>query len=247
MTVRSFAPLCGLLYCAACSTENAQSNPPSPAPRPATVTAAHDSTFAAIVSTSSKEPPPALDIDTVEASAIRPVSDIVSRVGSELRIRLRDGRVAILKDDTTAGMKFALPRYAAYLRAIQSHVVHQIQYEGDGIYFVINDSTGDSTVVYGMPVMSPDAERFVTTSMQGMEGGNPGEIDIWRMVGGQPEQEFSYSTEHEPWEASDPAWKDSVTIDFIKNSSSDPSQPFVKTPGRLTRAGTTWTLVPSPP
>jgi hypothetical protein len=246
MTNRWLAAFCGPLYFAACSTENAQPNPPASAPAPATVAAAHDSSSAKIASDTSKDAP-AREIDTVEAAAIRPVSDIVSRVGSELRIRLRDGRVAVLKDDTTEGMAFALPRYASYLKAIHSHVVHQYQYEGEGIYFVIDDSTGDSTIVYGMPVVSPDAERFVTTSMQGIEGGNPGEITVWRMVEGKPEQEFSYDTEKEPWEASDPLWRDSVTIDFIKNSGNDPSKPYVKTPGRLTRSGTTWTLVPSPP
>jgi hypothetical protein len=158
---------------------------------------------------------------------------------------MRDGRTAVLKDDTTAGLRFGLPRYAAYLKAIHSHVVHQYQYEGEGIYFVVDDSTGDSTVVYGMPVVSPDAERFATTSMEGMEGGNPGQIDVWRMVGGKPQLEFSYDTEKEPWEASDAVWRDSVTIDFFKNTHSDPGAPYVQTPGRLKRTGTTWILVDS--
>jgi hypothetical protein len=244
MINRSLAALCSLLYFAACSTEKAQPNPPGPAPAPAIVAATRDSSPTNIATDASKESQP-IDVDTLEAAAIRRASDMVSRVGSELRIRLRDGRVAILKDDTTAGMKFALPRYVAYLKAIHSHVVHRYQYEGEGIYFVVDDSTGDSTVVYGLPVVSPDGERFVTTSMAGMEGGNPGEIDVWRMVDGKPEQEFSYDTEHEPWEASDAVWRDSVTIDFMKNSASDPSKPYVKTPGRLTRAGTTWTLAAS--
>lgn len=35
-------------------------------------------------------------------------------------------------------------------------------------------------------------------------------------------------------------WRDSVTIDFMKNTNSDPDNPFryVKTPARLTRTGT---------
>lgn len=85
-----------------------------------------------------------VDIDAQEATAIRSVSDIVSRVGQELRIRLLSGRTAILKDDTTARLRFALPRYAGYFRAIHSHVIHQYQYEGEGIYFVVVDATADS-------------------------------------------------------------------------------------------------------
>ena len=37
-----------------------------------------------------------------------------------------------------------------------------------------------------------------------------------------------------------------VTIDFIKNSGNDPSKPYIKTPGRLTRGGTTWMLSEPP-
>ncbi|HYS68888.1 MAG TPA: hypothetical protein VEM14_01500 [Gemmatimonadaceae bacterium] len=65
-------------------------------------------------------------------------------------------------------------------------------------------------------------------------------IEVWRMVGRKPENEFSYDTSHEPWEPSDPVWVDSVTIDFTKNSHSDPSQPYIKKPGRLKWTGTTW-------
>ncbi len=71
-----------------------------------------------------------------------------------------------MKDNTTGGMAFALPRYAAYLKAIHSHLVHQYQYEGEGIYFAVDDSTGDSTMLFAMPVVSPDAQRFAIMSME---------------------------------------------------------------------------------
>ena len=235
----------GFLLSLGCSTENPQPKFPTPAPTPpVAVATVGDSNPPSVASDTAAAAEP-VDIDTLEAAAIRSVSNIVSRAGSELRIRLLSGQTAILRDDTTAGLRFALPRYAAYLRAIHSHVIHQYQYEGDGIYFVVDDSTGDSTMVFGMPVVSPDGERFAVTSMEGMEGGNPGRIEVWRMVGRKPEKEFSYDTENEPWEASDAVWRDSVTIDFLKNTHSSPADPYVQTPGHLKRAGTTWVLLES--
>lgn len=246
MTKKHLSVVFGFWLSVGCSTENPQPQPPTPAaPLPVATAKAQDSTPSAKMSDSAQATD-AVDVDTLEKAAIRSVSDIVSRVGAELRIRLLDGRTAILKDDTTAGLKFALPRYARYLKTIHSHVIHQYQYEGEGIYLVVDDSTGDSTIVYGMPVVSPDGGRFAFTSMEGMEGGNPGVIEVWRMVGRKPEKEFSHDTENEHWEPSDAVWRDSVTIDFFKNTSSSPADPYVQTLARLKRTGTTWVLLDSP-
>jgi hypothetical protein len=183
-------------------------------------------------------------IAAVEAAAIRAAEGKVLRAGSELRIQLLDGRTAVLKDDTTEGSQFALPRYAGYLKAIHSHVVHRIPYEGSGAYFVINDSTGDSTIVFGMPVVSHDSTRFVFTSMAGEADYDPPLIEVWRMVAGRPEKEFSYdSGVDDPWDPSDAVWRDPTTIDFVKNSR---LAPYPTTPGRLIWTGTTWAMSETP-
>jgi hypothetical protein len=245
MNTKELSVVCGFLLSVGCSTENPPPQIPTPAATPAATAQAPDSAPPAKVSDSSHATG-VVNIDAEEAVAIRPVSGIVERVGTNLRIRLLNGRTAILMDDTTAGLKFAIPRYAKYLKAIHSHVIHQYQYEGEGIYIVLDDSTGDSTIVWGVPVASPDGERFAFASMEGLEGGNPGVIEVWRMVGRHPEKEFSYDTEHEPWEPSDIVWRDSVTIDFFKNTHSSPGDPYAQTPGHLKRTGTTWVLLESP-
>jgi hypothetical protein len=60
------------------------------------------------------------------------------------------------------------------------------------------------------------------------------------MVGRKPEKEFSLDTENLPWQPSDPVWRDSITVDFMKNVFIDFSKPDKRIPGRLTRSGTTW-------
>ena len=154
--------------------------------------------------------------------------------------------MAVFRDDTTAGLKFGLMRYAGYQKAIHAHVVHRYPYEGNGAYLVVDDSTGQSRIVFGMPVASPDGRRFALTSIEGEASYDPGLIEIWRMAGRRPEREFKYDTESAPWEASDPVWVDSVTLDFTQLSHSMPGDPYVETPGRITKSGSTWTLVAAP-
>ncbi|HEY4670666.1 MAG TPA: hypothetical protein VIG78_01265 [Gemmatimonadaceae bacterium] len=203
-----------------------------------------DTTRCAVTDTTPKNDA-VTSIDSEELVALRTANDKASRVCGELRIALPNGRTAVFRDDTTAGEKFGLFRYAGYLRTIRSHIVHRYPYEGTGAFIVVDDSTGESRIVFGMPVASPDGTRFVLTSMAEEAGYDPSMIEIWRMVGRKPEREFSYDTES-GWEASDPAWVDSVTIDFIKNSHSSAGDPYVETPGRITKSGTTWALVPAP-
>lgn len=184
-------------------------------------------------------------IDALEREGIRAANGRVTRVGDELRIRLRDGRMLVLKDDTAAGPTYTLPRYAGHLQAIRSHVVHVLPYEGSGNYRIIDDSTGDSTIVWGMPVLSPDGARFALTSMASEDGSDIGLIEVWKFAGRKPENEFSYDTSNEVWDPSDAVWRDARTIEFVKNSRSDPREPYVRTIGHLVRTGTKWVIAAS--
>jgi hypothetical protein len=235
MITRKLATVMWALLSIGCTAENARTSLPPP---PASVAA-----------TSLPDSSPPKDwsdsIEAKELAGIRAAAGKVSRVGAELRIQLLNGRTAVFKDDTTALSVQPVSRYAGYLKGMHSHVVHLVPYEGSGTYLILDDSTGDSTTVSGEPVLSPDGTRFVLTSSAGVEDTDASVIEVWRMVGRSLENEFSDDTKHEPWEPSDPVWRDSLTIDFIKNSGDDPGHP-VKTSGHLTRTGTTWVLSESP-
>jgi hypothetical protein len=154
---------------------------------------------------------------------------------SELRINLLSGRTAVFKPDSTT----ATYRYAGYLRAIHAYIVHRVPAEDPGDYLIVDDSTGNTTRVWAVPVPSPDGKRFALTSLGEDSESDIGNISIWRMVGRKPEKEFSI--DKEDWDSSNAVWRDSVTIDFTKNTSQDQNHPFtyIKTPARLTRTGTT--------
>ena len=258
-----------LLISVGCSGDTAR--PPAATPRPAATTVVVTDTLrsvradtAALDYSVDLATPAALDtvrcasadsttkprgisiIDSEEASAVLTSHGKAARACGELRIRLLNGKTALFRDDTTAGMKFGLYRYVGYLPPIHSHVIHRYPYEGTGAFIIVDDSTGASRIVFGMPVASPDGKRFVLTSMEDEAGYDPGMIEIWRIVDRRPEKEFSYNTDGSPWQASDPVWVDSSTVDFIKNTYTSMSEPDIESPGRIVRSGPTWSLAPAP-
>ncbi|MEO8911261.1 MAG: hypothetical protein ABI408_13690 [Gemmatimonadaceae bacterium] len=174
-------------------------------------------------------------LDAVEHSSIAASGGKVSRTRQlGLRIHLLDGRMVAFKADSTMRMIY---RYAGHIKEIHSYVVHRVPYEDTGNYLIVDDSTGDTTTVWATPVPSPDGKRFVLTSLDEDADSNVGNISVWRMVGRKPQKEFSL--DDEDWASSDAVWRDSVTIDFTKNTSQDANHPFtyIKTRGRLTRTG----------
>jgi hypothetical protein len=267
------ATLVGLLLLVGCSADPAR--PPAPTPRPATTTVAADTSPPVAAVTAGGADTAALDsveivsqttldtarcaaadttpkssnisaIDAEEIPALRTSNGRASRICGELRIRLLNGKTAVYRDDTTMSPTFGLYRYVNYQPAIHSHVIHRYFYEGTGAFIVVDDSTGDSRIVFGTPVGSPDGQRFVLTSMRDEAGYDPGMIEIWRIVNRRPEKEFSYDTDESRWQASDPVWVDSATIDFIKNTYTSMSEPDLESPGRIVRSGTAWTFAPDP-
>lgn len=241
MRPASFKALgCAFLFTAACSTEN--SHPPVPAPSPAPDTMA----VVPQMEDEIKEIDEMAVADSIERAALLTTEGRVSRSGAELRIQLLGGGAVVFTDDTIPGDgSFGLPRYAGYLKTIRSHVVHRLPYEGSGSWLIVDDSTGDSTVVFGMPVVSPDSTRFAVTSAGWEADYDPTLIEVWRMVGRKPEKEFSL--EPEAWQPSNPMWRASDTVAFIRNTYSPSTGRFLPTPGRLILRDTTWILSESSP
>jgi hypothetical protein len=179
-------------------------------------------------------------LDATEVAGIAASGGKVSRNSFwDLRIQLLNGQTLDFKTDSTISWGY---RYAGHFQSIHSHVVHRVPYEDTGNYLIVDDSTGDSTEVWAVPIPSPDGMRFVLTSLGDDEESDVGNISVWRMVGRTPEKEFSIDGAN--WRSSDAAWRDPSTIDFTKNTIRDRDDPFayVKTPARLTRTGTTWVL-----
>jgi hypothetical protein len=176
--------------------------------------------------------------DSAETKAIQTAEGRVSRVGRELRVRFAGGRTGVY---LTEGEERGTYRYLGYLKPMRAHVINARGMSGRGAFYVVDDSTADSIKVWGKPVLSPDGTRFVLMSMSDFADYDPTLIEIWRVVNRKPEREFSI--EPEEYEPSDPVWRDSTTIDFIKNKvEGPPDKPYMKTPARLSRIGGKWVI-----
>src|SRR5688500_20193279 len=97
MRIGSFTALLSI----GCSVGPSRPALPDPAPRPVAATSVSDTNPHADGSSAG---------DTTERAALRTAEGKVSRLGSQLRIQLLNGRTAVFKDDSTEGLAFALPR-----------------------------------------------------------------------------------------------------------------------------------------
>lgn len=182
--------------------------------------------------------------DLVELAALRSSGGTVSRRDFALRIELPQGKSVILKDDTTAGMRFINHRYTGYLKKIRSHLIELHRYEG-GSYLLVDDSTGIKTRIPGVPVISPDGRRFVSTNFDIGAAYDPNLIEVWNVESRKPRKEFYLESER--WSPSDAVWRDTVVLDFSQNFFFGGSLDSVRTVrARLIRKGKTWIMSKAP-
>jgi hypothetical protein len=86
-------------------------------------------------------------------------------------------------------------------------------YEGGQIE-LINAATGDSLVVHGVPLLSPDGARFVAVAEPEACGLSPG-LEIWRVTGDRPVHEYAlppFDCDAHGWSADDVSWRSRDTL-----------------------------------
>jgi hypothetical protein len=130
-----------------------------------------------------------------------------------LVIKLRDGEALELKDVLSNSYSEAIRySYRTWIDEIASHVVQYQLYEGHG-YLLVNDATGLKTPIQGVPVVSPDRERFATGSMDLEAGYNPNEVQIWLLTPAGPRLEWSLSPR---WGPARLSWASSREVRILK-------------------------------
>jgi len=116
-------------------------------------------------------------------------ADDVTRDSTRLRIRLLSGDSVVFVDSTMIEVETVVYSYREYLDAIQYHIVEVIFYEGGG-YLLVDARTGKDTYIPALPVLSPDAARFVLTQVYfDLEEVS---VQIWRLGANGPELEWRF-------------------------------------------------------
>lgn len=151
-----------------------------------------------------------------ERTAIAAAHQLARRSGDELRIALRNGTDAVLRDCRLEGDKFVRLRYESYVPRLRSHLIEVTYYEG-GSYLLLGDSAGHRSWFPSPPVFSPDSQRFLTSSIDLEAGYEPNILQIWGLTHDSTSLEFKIEGGNE-WGPSEPHWVSPTVIQYWRTT-----------------------------
>jgi hypothetical protein len=140
---------------------------------------------------------------------------LVNRQGGTLRLTLKSGKVAELKDVNIEGQELNSVHYSfrEFLQDLGYYLVQEDLYEG-GAYLMVNYQNGNRHRLHDLFLLSPDRQRLATVLM--CEAHNPNAIQIWRI---SPEKmTLEWSLDPKDWGPTDGAWQNNDTLTFAKTN-----------------------------
>ena len=169
------------------------------------------------------EPTAAFCTDSTESAAMRCADGVASRSGDTVIIRLSNVGAAKRADhpeqDDAYRRYYYAGRFGGENGTPAFHILDIRNFQGGAIE-LINAATGDSLLVRGIPVLSPDGARFA--AVEEPEACElPTQLEIWRVTGDKPVREhvvqpFDCNTDR-GWGPSDVTWRSRDTITFLRN------------------------------
>ena len=155
--------------------------------------------------------------DNVEdADCQHRLKELFTRKGDTLTLKLDGGKSKAYVSNTAACdgenvdvskcLVFALLKYFPQVR---SFLVEQGYYEC-GAYLIVSRRTGSETVMYSIPVLSPNG-KYLLSIDQSDACDRKYDIAIWSMLTDPPKLEFKYNAkQYENWEVT--AWENDPQI-----------------------------------
>jgi hypothetical protein len=169
------------------------------------------------------QPAVAICTDTAEGPAMRCAQGVAMRSGDTIILRLSTVGAAKRVDTPQEGDAYRRYYYAGRFGGDNGtpafHILDVRNYDGGAIE-LINAATGDSLLIRGVPILSPDGARFTA-----VEEPNACELasqlEIWRVTGDQPVRELTlrpFDCEaNTGWGPSNVRWRARDTIAFVRN------------------------------
>jgi len=103
-----------------------------------------------------------------------------SRKDEILELKIFNGHINnIINEKSNKWGQAKVYHYREFLPKLELFVVHVQYYEGDG-YLLVDAKTGTMKYVWGLPIGSPDNDRFIVISEDLDAGYKPNLIQIWR-------------------------------------------------------------------
>jgi hypothetical protein len=169
------------------------------------------------------QPAVAICTDTAEAAAMRCAEGVATRSGDTIILRLSTVGAAKRVDTPQEGDAYRRYYYAGRFGGDNGtpafHILDVRNYEGGAIELV-NAATGDSLLIRGVPLLSPDGARFAAVEEpDACELAS--QLEIWRVTGDQPVRELSLQPfdceARTGWGPSDVQWRARDTIALVRN------------------------------
>jgi hypothetical protein len=104
-------------------------------------------------------------------------------------------------------------QFHAYLSEPGYYLIHVQYQQGDG-YLLVNDRTGTTYQLDGLPVFSPLRDRFAVATGDLATQFNPAALSVWRIASDSVIREFEWRDAgyREGWYPRDPVWSNDSTI-----------------------------------
>jgi hypothetical protein len=199
------------------------------------------------------QPVAAICTDTTEAAAMHCADGVALRSGDTVILRLSIVGAAKRVDNPVEGHAYRRYYYAGRFGGDTGtpafHILDVRNYEGGAIE-LINAATGDSLLILGVPLLSPDGARFAAVEEpDACELAS--QLEIWRVTGDKPVREFTMQpfdcNTDVGWGPSDVKWRTSDTISLMRNrlptdSVRRANREHDMTPALLVRLAGAWTL-----
>jgi hypothetical protein len=195
----------------------------------------------------------AICTDTAEAAAMHCAEGVASRSGDTVILRLTNVGAAKRVDNPVEGDAYRRYYYAGRFGGDNGtpafHILDVRNYEGGAIE-LINAATGDSLLIRGVPLLSPDGARFAAVEEpDACELAS--QLEIWRVTGDKPVREYSIQpfdcNTNVGWGPSSVSWRASDTISLVRSRL--PADSLRRANGErdgtralLVRSAGTWTL-----
>lgn len=149
------------------------------------------------------------NMDTSEANRIRKYENFISRSGDSLIIKTTDGGNVYLVTRQSDNDDLAIYDFIQDMPDINQWLVLGSYWESYG-YLLIDKTSGDTTHLYGMPVVSPDKKHIITFNQDLQAGFTFNGLQLLEMQNGKPvligAKELYY------WGPDNVTWKNDHTL-----------------------------------
>jgi hypothetical protein len=172
-----------------------------------------------------------------------PDTDRAARHGDTLALVLAAGDTLRLVDESGDHSDVVYYSYQGHWPPAGQFLVQRQYYEG-AEHVMVDDSTGDQTVIPDRPLLSPDSRRFAVLSLDLVAGYGPNTLQLWRLEDGVPTMEWETSPSQ--WGPTDGAWESDTALHFTQHGYCSElggkGRDMCDRAARLYRSGGTWHL-----